>query len=70
MKKNYLLHWQVIFLLVLLLPVAAMAQGQVKGKITSAEDGLPMPGVNIVEKGTTNGTVTDVDGNFSINVST
>lgn len=32
-------------------------------------NGDPMIGVNLVEKGTTNGTVTDIDGNFSINVS-
>src|SRR6218665_73772 len=37
----------------------------VKGRVTD-ENGQPLPGVNILEKGTTNGTVTD--GNFSINV--
>ncbi|AYN69591.1 SusC/RagA family TonB-linked outer membrane protein [Euzebyella marina] len=31
-------------------------------------DGVPLPGANILEKGTTNGTQTDFDGNFSINV--
>ena len=30
---------------------------------------MPIIGANIVEKGTTNGTVTDMDGKFSINVS-
>lgn len=39
----------------------------VKGKVTD-ENGDPIIGANIVEKGTTNGTVTDVDGNFIINV--
>ena len=33
------------------------------------ESGIPVIGANIVEKGTTNGTVTDIDGNFSIQVS-
>ena len=33
------------------------------------ETGLPIIGANVVEKGTTNGTVTDMDGKFSINVS-
>ena len=33
------------------------------------EEGITLPGVNIVEKGTTNGTITDLDGNFSLNVS-
>ena len=32
------------------------------------ESGIPVIGANIVEKGTTNGTVTDIDGNFSIQV--
>jgi iron complex outermembrane receptor protein len=41
----------------------------VTGKVTSAEDATGLPGVSIVEKGTSNGTVTDNDGNFSINVS-
>ena len=40
----------------------------VSGKVTSAEDASPLPGVNVVLKGTTNGTVTDSDGNFRLNV--
>lgn len=46
----------------------AMAQQVVTGTITSADDGSPVPGVNILEKGTTNGTVTDVDGTYRISV--
>ncbi|MCK7590689.1 TonB-dependent receptor [Subsaxibacter sp. CAU 1640] len=45
------------------------AQGQkITGTVTSADDSLPLPGVNIIEKGTTNGTNTDFDGNYSITV--
>ncbi len=40
----------------------------VTGKVTSAEDGSPLPGVNVVLKGTSVGTVTDVTGNYRINV--
>jgi len=40
----------------------------VTGRITSSEDGSGLPGVNVVLKGTTNGTVTDVDGKYSLNV--
>ncbi len=36
------------------------------GKVTSADDGTPLPGINILLKGTTTGTVTDVDGNFKL----
>ncbi len=38
----------------------------VKGKVVSSDDNLPLPGVTIVEKGTTNGTVSDMEGNFSL----
>lgn len=38
----------------------------VKGRVTSTEDGQGFPGVNILVKGTSRGTVTDNDGNFSI----
>ncbi|MFY7918640.1 MAG: SusC/RagA family TonB-linked outer membrane protein, partial [Chryseotalea sp.] len=40
----------------------------VTGRVTSTEDGTPLPGVNVVVKGTTNGTVTDADGNYRISV--
>lgn len=54
-----------VFLL-LLGSVTAFGQGQVvTGRITDAT-GSPMPGVNVIKKGTTNGTSTDGDGNFSI----
>jgi len=41
----------------------------VTGKVTSVDDGSALPGVNIVVKGTTNGTTTDADGKYSISVS-
>jgi TonB-dependent starch-binding outer membrane protein SusC len=41
---------------------------RISGKVTSAEDGQPMPGVNIVVVGTITGTITDVNGNYSFNV--
>lgn len=39
----------------------------VKGKVT-ASDGISLPGVSVMEKGTDNGVVTDSDGNYNINV--
>ncbi len=61
MKKAFLA------LLILMYSFAAFAQGiQVKGVVTSADDGQPIPGVSVVIKGTTNGTITDVDGNYTI----
>jgi hypothetical protein len=40
----------------------------VSGRVTSQEDGEPLPGVNVIVKGTTTGTVTDLEGNYNINV--
>jgi TonB-linked SusC/RagA family outer membrane protein len=40
----------------------------VSGRITSAEDGAGLPGVNVVLKGTTTGTVTDTEGKYTLSV--
>ena len=40
----------------------------ISGIVTDAQDGLPLPGVAVIEKGTTNGTKTDVNGKYSITV--
>jgi len=40
----------------------------VKGKVTSASDGLPVPNVNVISKNSDKGTITDFDGKYSINV--
>ena len=42
------------------------AQKRVTGNVTSSEDGLPVVGASIMVKGTTIGTVTDLDGNFTL----
>lgn len=47
------------------LPIFAQQQN-ITGKVLSVEDGMGLPGVNIVEKGTTNGVSTDFDGNYKI----
>jgi hypothetical protein len=43
-----------------------MQQNIVRGKVTG-QNGEPLPGVSVVIKGTTTGTVTSIDGNFSLN---
>jgi TonB-linked SusC/RagA family outer membrane protein len=49
--------------------LAVNAQTRViTGKVTSAEDDSPIPGVSILVMGTTLGTVTDIDGNYSLQV--
>ncbi len=44
--------------------VVSTQQKQVSGKVTDSQ-GLPLPGVTVLIKGTTNGTITDTEGNYS-----
>ena len=63
MKKFLLVCFSLVFVL------SAFAQERViSGKVSAAEDGTTLPGVNVVLKGTTNGTVTDTDGNYKLTV--
>ena len=62
----------VLLLGLLLLLSALPTQAQefrVQGVVISATDDAPLPGVNLVEVGTTNGTTTDADGTFELTVS-
>jgi outer membrane receptor for ferrienterochelin and colicin len=62
-KLNFLL----IFALFALLHTTAYSQNKVvKGTITDVS-GLPIPGANVLVKGTKTGTTTDFDGKFSVN---
>src|SRR5690606_32550800 len=45
---------------------SAQAQKKVSGTVNA--DGFPLPGVNVVAKGTNAGTLTDIDGKFNFNV--
>ncbi|KGO84874.1 TonB-dependent receptor [Flavobacterium rivuli WB 3.3-2 = DSM 21788] len=45
---------------------SAYFQNVVKGKVVSGTDKLPLPGVTVLIKGTTNAATTDIDGNFEI----
>lgn len=70
MSKFYLSISRYLTVLLLLAASSAWSQSRtVTGKVTSADDGIGIPGVNVVEKGTNNGTVTDVEGDYQINVS-
>ncbi|WP_299260909.1 SusC/RagA family TonB-linked outer membrane protein [uncultured Aquimarina sp.] len=50
-----------------LIPMSFFAQSSVSGTVTDAGNGQPIPGVNIIIKGTTNGTSSDFDGNYVLN---
>lgn len=73
MKKN-LIHFKTgtcfrIFSLILLfLPAALFGQVKITGTVSDAADGMPLPGANIIIQGTSQGTVTDANGAFSMEV--
>jgi len=64
MKRRFIL----LCLGVLAWSVSILAQKTVTGTVVDAK-GVPMIGINILEAGTSNGTITDVDGNYSLQVS-
>lgn len=58
----------VIWLLTVLFCLPALAQDvAVSGRVTSSDDGSPLPGVSVQVKGSSRGTTTDAQGNFKIN---
>ncbi|NDW13871.1 TonB-dependent receptor [Bacteroides sp. 214] len=63
MKKLF----SILFLLGVTLTVFSQSI-QIQGVIVGGQDNEPLPGVNVLEKGTTNGTITNVDGNFTLTV--
>ena len=60
---------KILFVLTcLMVSVATMASITVTGTVISAEDGLPVIGASVLEKGTSNGTITDFDGMYELTV--
>lgn len=58
------------FMFVCILVFQSFAQDRtISGKVTSSEDGSPLPGVSVGVKGSTKGTVTASDGSYKINIS-
>ena len=58
----------IFLLLVLHLNAYSQESITVTGTVVDTETGLPIPSVNVIELGTSNGVMTDFDGNYSINV--
>ncbi|WP_300441098.1 SusC/RagA family TonB-linked outer membrane protein [Christiangramia sp.] len=65
MKKR--LHGLLTLLLVLVVQIGFAQEKTVSGTVLD-EDGLPLPGVNVIEQGTSNGTQTNFDGMYNISV--
>lgn len=62
MKKHYIL-----LLMLMLMTSLLMAQDlSIKGKVISAEDQQPIPGATVMIRGTTTGTITDINGKYAI----
>ena len=82
MKKMYTINisegianWKLIFLWLMIIflitpavNVEAFQRLTVTGKVRSSVDSSPLPGVNVVLQGGQEGTITDIDGNYTINV--
>ncbi|MGB3852181.1 MAG: SusC/RagA family TonB-linked outer membrane protein [Tunicatimonas sp.] len=70
MKHTYLFTRYLLFTVTLLFVTGyAFAQSTVSGTITDADDGSAIPGVNVLVKGTSTGTITDVEGQYNVTVS-
>lgn len=68
MKANLKFLWAMLIMLPLMfVSLAAVAQTTATGTVTSS-NGEPLIGVTVLEQGTTNGTITDLDGKFSLQV--
>ena len=67
MKKNLLL---LLFSLFMIIGQVLAQEKVISGTVTSADDGQPLPGVTVKVKGSSNGTQTNVDGNYTIRANT
>ncbi len=52
----------------IMVPATLMAQSTVTGTVTDKANAMPLPGVNVIVKGTSRGASTDFDGNYSLEV--
>ena len=60
---------QILLAVFLLAGIAVSAQGTVTGTLMDSDASIPLSGANIIETGTSNGAISDFDGNFSLKVS-
>ena len=55
-----------LLLLMLLVPSLALAQSTISGTVSESENGFPLPGVNVIIKGSSSGTTTDFYGKYQL----
>ncbi len=63
------LTWLLTLFMAFVMQLSFAQEKDITGTITAASDGLPLPGVNVIVKGTARGTQTDFDGKYSIKAS-
>ena len=63
------LTWLMTLFMAFVMQFSYAQEKTITGTVTSASDGLSLPGVNVIVKGTTRGVQTDFDGNYSIKAS-
>ena len=71
MKKrhfNFRIKCLALFCLWFLIPLISFAQISVKGKVTDSQTNEPLTGVSVLVKGSTIGTISDVNGDYSLSV--
>lgn len=66
--RKHLIHFLLVAVLSVFTAITASAQVTVKGQVFDADYGEPMIGAAVTVAGTTQGVITDIDGNFTINV--
>ncbi len=67
--KSFLTKWTFSLLLLIGMTAAAISQKTVSGVVTDAANGEALIGANVLVKGTSSGTITDIDGSFSLSAS-
>ncbi|MCB2209101.1 MAG: TonB-dependent receptor [Bacteroidetes bacterium] len=67
MKVKFYKNFVTILFIIVVGSLTAQAQ-TITGTVIDEATGLSIPGVSVIQKGTVNGTITDIDGNYSINL--
>ncbi len=67
--KSQFFKWSLLITLFFWTQWSYAQQVPIQGTVISETDNLPIIGASVIEKGTTNGTITDLDGNFTLNAS-
>ncbi len=58
----------ILLVMLLLTAMQVLAQRTITGKVSSSDDGMGIPGVTVLIKGSSTGVLTNLDGNYSINI--